>query len=149
MKYPRLFAAALLASATVFAQSASLKADNTTLAASGGSVLLTATVSYDGEPSALGWSILLPADWSLVSVTGPNMPAIVPEAGATGTLEFAYTAVPANRAEFSVLVSYPAGAGTTTAAPTVLIRTAGKLSTLTPPAVELQAGRVNGTRARD
>jgi drug/metabolite transporter (DMT)-like permease len=147
MKYLRfapLFA--LLASGSLFGQSASLKADNATLAASGGNVLLTATVNYDGEPGALGYAIALPADWSFVSVMGPNVPAITPEAGSTGMLEFAFTSVPANRAEFSVLVHYPASAASAKATPTVLVRSAGKLSTLKPAPVELHGVDVGALR---
>ena len=43
---------------------------------------------------------------------------------------------PAGRAEFNVVVRYPAGATTAKAVPTVLIRANGKLATLAPTAVE-------------
>jgi hypothetical protein len=134
---------------SAFAQTASLTADQTALAPAGGTIALTATVNYEGEPGAVGWSIALPAEWSLMSVAGPNVPAIKPEAGSTGTLEFAYTNVPANRAEFSVMVRYPANATTAVARPTVIVRAGGKLNTLTPPAVELRAGATSGQRARN
>jgi hypothetical protein len=124
--------------ATAFAQNATLTSDTTALVPSGGSVTLTATASYDATPGALGWSIALPADWTLVSVSGPHVPAIAPEPGTAGTLEFAYTSVPAQRAEFTVEVRYPANASPTKLTPTVLLRSDGKLTTLTPPAVELQ-----------
>jgi hypothetical protein len=87
----------------------------------------------------VGWSIALPADWTLVSVGGANVPEIAPEAGTTGTLEFAYTSAPAGRAEFSVIVKYPAGVKSAKATPTVLVRTAGKLATLNPTAVEFSS----------
>ena len=106
------------------------------LAAAGGSVALTASVSYEGQPSALGWAIVLPADWTVVSVTGTDVPEISPSAGATGTLEFAYTAAPATKAEFTVLVRYPAGVTTAKAVPTVLVRAQGKLTTLNPAPIE-------------
>ncbi len=118
------------------AQTASLTADTTALAAGGGSVTLTATVTYDGQPGALGWSIELPADWSLVSVSGANLPGIAPDLGNSGTLEFAYFTIPANRAEFKLAVRYPAGATAAKAIPTVLIRANGKLATLEPAPVE-------------
>ena len=80
--------------------------------------------------------IALPSDWTLVSVSGANAPEISPDVGSTGTLEFAYTSAPAGRAEFNVVVRYPAGATTAKAVPTVLIRANGKLATLAPTAVE-------------
>ncbi len=133
MKSLRFALIALICSAaSAFAQTATLASDATTLSPSGGTVTLTATVSYDGEPGALGWAIVLPADWSLVSVAGPDAPAIAPDAGTTGTLEFAFTSVPAQRAEFKVTVKYPANAATATATSTVLVRANGKLTTVKP-----------------
>jgi hypothetical protein len=133
-----LLAAAFLAASSALAQNAALTADQTALAPAGGMVMLTATASYEGEPGALGWSIALPADWSLVSISGPNVPAIAPEPGASGTLEFAFTSVPAGRAEFSVVVKYPANTSAATATPKVLVRSGGKLATLTPAPVQLR-----------
>ena len=133
----RLFATFALCAATgAVAQTASLKADSTALAAGGGSVALTASVSYDGQPAALGWAIALPTDWTLVSVSGANVPEISPGMGATGTLEFAYTSAPAGKAEFNVVVRYPVGSATAKAVPTVLVRANGKLATLTPAPIE-------------
>lgn len=116
-------------------QTASLTADTTALAPGGGSVALTATVTYDHPPGALGWSILLPPDWSLLSVSGDPIPGITPEVGNSGTLEFAYFTIPAQRAEFKLVVRYPAGATTAKAVPTVLVRANGKLVTLEPAPV--------------
>jgi hypothetical protein len=133
----RLFAGFfLLTAGAAFAQNATLKADATALAPAGGQVTFAAAVSYDGQPSALGWAIALPADWTLVSVGGANVPEISPAAGSTGALEFAYTAAPAAKAEFSVVVRYPAGTATAKAVPTVLVRANGKLATLSPAPVE-------------
>lgn len=127
----------LCAATFCFAQpAASLSAEDTALVPGGGSVALTATVTYGEQPGALGWSIVLPADWSLVSVAGANIPGIVPEAGNSGTLEFAYFTIPANRAEFKLVVRYPAGATAAKAAATVLIRANGKLVTLEPAPVD-------------
>lgn len=128
---------------TAFAQTATLSSDTSTLSPSGGQVVLTATASYDGEPGALGWMIELPADWQLVSVGGPNTPDIKPDAGVSGTLEFAFVQVPAQTARFTVLVRYPANARTTSARSTVLIRAGGRLNTVNPAPVELQG--VSGT----
>ena len=127
---------ALGLASVAFAQTASLKADAAALIPSGGSVTFTAAATYDGQPAALGWVIALPSDWTLVSVSGANAPEISPDVGSTGTLEFAYISAPAGRAEFNVVVRYPAGATTAKAVPTVLIRASGKLTTLAPTAVE-------------
>lgn len=140
MNYLRFAAFGLVCSAApVLAQTATLTANTTDLAAVGGQVMLTASVSYDGEPGAVGWSIQLPADWTLESVSGPNLPAVAPDAGTSGTLEFAYVSVPPYRAEFSIIVRYPAGAKSGVATPTVLLRAAGKLTTLKPQPVQLGA----------
>lgn len=122
-----------------FAQTATFTSDTNALAAGGGTVTLTATTNYDDPPGALGWSIELPADWALVSTSGPNVPAISPEPGSSGTLEFAFTTLPAQRAEFTVQVRYPANAATARVTSTVLVRGGGKLTTLTPPVVELRS----------
>jgi hypothetical protein len=146
----RLAAFALVcAVAPAFANTATLSADNSTLAPSGGTVAFTATASYEGQPGALGWSITLPAEWSLVSVSGPNVPTIAPAAGTTGTLEFAFTSVPAQRAEFTVLVSYPANAKSTAATSTALIRAGGKLATLKPAPVQLSGVPVEERASRN
>jgi hypothetical protein len=129
----------LFLSAVGFAQTATLSSDTTNLAAAGGTVILTATANYDGEPGAVGWSIELPADWTLVNVGGPNVPEIKPDDGTTGTLEFAYMSVPSQTARFTVTVRYPANSKTAIARPTVLVRSSGKLNTLTPGVVVLRS----------
>ncbi len=141
-----LLASLFAAASAAFGQTAALTADNTTLAPSGGTVALKATVAYEGTPGAVGWEIALPADWTLVSVSGPNVPSIAPEPGSAGTLEFAYTGVPAERAEFTVLVRYPANTATAAATPTVLVRGGGKLTTVSPPAVQLRAPNIDTAR---
>ena len=56
-----LAAAFALCTATVaLAQTAALTADRTALAAAGGHVQFTATVSYDGQPAALAADLLIP-----------------------------------------------------------------------------------------
>jgi hypothetical protein len=77
---------------------------------SGGNLTLDAAIVYTGfTPSALGFTITLPAGWSFVSVGGANVPQVPPNAGDTGALSFAYTSFPANQANFSVTLAYPAG----------------------------------------
>lgn len=150
MKHLRFAALAVLcAASSAFAQTATLTSETTTLSPGGGQLALTATVNYDGEPGAVGWAIALPADWTLVSVGGPNVPAIAPDPGSTGTLEFAFTGVPAQRAQFTVIVRYPADAKTTTATSTVLVRTGGKLNTLTPKPVPLRGQPSSQPQSRD
>ncbi len=133
-----LVSALFLSGALALAQNAALVSDTAILAQSGGTLVLRATADYPGVPGALGWSIALPSDWSLVLVNGPHVPAIAPEAGSSGTLEFAYTAVPQSRAEFSVVVRYPANAPSVEAAATALLRSGGKLTTLTPAPVPMR-----------
>ena len=148
MKTLRILIASVAAVAASFAfgQNASLTSDTQVLAQSGGTVVLRAIAEYEGEPGALGWTIALPADWSLVVVNGPHVPAIAPEAGSTGPLEFAYTSVPANRAEFSVVVRYPANPTSTQATSTVLLRSGGKLTTLTPTPVPMRGVDAGASR---
>jgi hypothetical protein len=141
-----LVSLAALAVSTALAQNASLSSDTPVLAQSGGTLVLRATADYEGEPGALGWSIALPADWSLVAINGPHVPSIAPEAGSTGTLEFAFTSVPAARADFSVIVRYPANAPTTQATSTALVRANGKLSTLTPAPVQMRGLDLGGVQ---
>lgn len=131
------------------AQTAALSADNPHLAQSGGTLALTATLSYEGSPGAIGWSIDLPADWSLVNVAGQTRPQISPEAGTRGTLEFAFTEAPAGRAEFTIVVRYPANAPSFAAKPTVILRQNGQLAQLKPAPVTLFGDETRLQRSRD
>jgi len=131
------------------AQTADFKADNPHLAPSGGTLALTATISYEGSPGAVGWSVELPADWSLVSVAGQTPPQIAPEAGTRGTLEFAFTEVPAGRAEFTIVVRYPANAPSFSAKPAVILRHNGQLSQLKPAPVAFIGDDTPRQRTRD
>ena len=132
----------LLAAAAVtsmgFGQSATLVSDRTTPAA-GVELSLTASASYAGTPSAMGWSVTLPAGWSYVSTGGPDVPAITPQAGATGTLEWAYTDTPGSAARFTFIVKTSGKPGTQQLAAKVLLRADGKQSTVavTPVAVTI------------
>jgi hypothetical protein len=103
----------------------------------GGNLTLVATIAYPTlVPTALGYTINLPADWALVSTGGPNTPGNAPAAGTTGALEFAYTAIPANQASFTVVVSYPAGlSGNQTLTASAIYRT--PLATIAVPSVVL------------
>jgi hypothetical protein len=124
-----------------FAQDAKLLADSSTLVEQGGVITLTAETTYRETPGALGWAIVLPAQWSLVAVSGPNAPDIAPEPDSHGTIEFAHTRPPADRAIFSIVVRYPAGATKAELTSTTLVRTNGRLVTLVPAAVHLLSAR--------
>jgi len=128
----------LLGAVSLFAQSASFQADAPTLSPSGGVVKLTAYAAYEGQPGALGWSIPLPAGWALVGVEGQNIPEIAPDPTVTGLLEFAYLTVPAQKAEFTVLLRYPAAAKPVTIAPLVIVRTEGRMQQIKPTSVDLR-----------
>ena len=140
--------AAALCATAVFAQEAKLTADASTVSEKGGIISFTATATYEQTPGALGWSIVLPADWTLVTVTGLNPPEIAPAADATGTLEFAYTNAPASTASFIVSVRYPANTPATKVTSTAIVRTNGKLATLAPAAIALQRAAAAGARQR-
>jgi len=92
-------------------QTATLTTPTSSYSAAGGQVTLNASIDYSTktDPTALGYTITLPAGWTMVSVGGLNRPSIVPASGASGLLEFAYTSFPANSVSFSVVVAYPAG----------------------------------------
>lgn len=97
-----------LGSLSVFGQQAKLTATKTVLAPEGGSIKFTATATYDERPGALGWSISLPAGWSLRRTGGPNVPDISPIASNSGKLEWAFIAAPASPAQFDFVLRYPA-----------------------------------------
>jgi hypothetical protein len=119
------------------AQTASLTTRTNDLSPNGGEITLLAALGYNERPAALGWSIALPAGWSMVRLGGGDGPQVAPEPGTTGTLEFAYTSVPDFMASFAVTVRYPAGLGGAKIASTVIVRTNGKVMTLTPDTVVL------------
>jgi hypothetical protein len=132
---------AALCATAAFAQEAKLTADATTLSDKGGVITFTATTTYGQTPGALGWSIVLPADWSLVAVAGTHVPDIAPARDATGTLEFAYTSPPASGASFMVTARYPGGAVAARVTSTAIVRTNGKLATLNPAPINLPVVR--------
>lgn len=131
------FLALLFLAASGFGQSARLLADVTALVPAGGTVTLTATTEYDFEPSALGWEVQLPPGWTYESVSGPDVPAVLPQRGATSQVEFAYITVPARRAQFTFVVRYPADAKYGTLIPTALLGAPTGLLTLKPEPVAL------------
>lgn len=123
------------------AQTATLKADRIWLTASAGTVSLTAAATYDGQPSALAWSVALPEHWSFVDMAGPDVPAVAPAAGATGVLEFAFTTAPANRAEFVIRVRHESNDEPNAIVSSVILRKDGKLTNIAVAPVQFQGGR--------
>lgn len=119
------------------AQTAQLSVDSAVLDARGGTVRVLAALHYTDRPDAIGWSIALPAGWSLQAVGGGSPPQIQPAPGSTGALEFAYTTAPDLAATFEVTVRYPAQAERTELTAEVLIRSHGRLTTLQPKTVAL------------
>lgn len=90
------------------AQTATLTTTTSQLSATGGTVTFTATIAYSGTPSALGFQVELPAGWTYAGGTGE--PSIKPDAGTTGTLEWAYTGgFGVGASSFDFTASYPAG----------------------------------------
>jgi hypothetical protein len=133
MNLLRIALLGLITAAWATAQSATLSADLAKLSPAGGQLTLTATVVYDDTPGAIGWSVKLPEGWAFLATSGSDLPAVKPDRGAAGTLEWAYTAIPPNRAQFLFTVSYPAKtAQPAEIASTVIVRTKGALKTVTP-----------------
>jgi hypothetical protein len=126
---------------------AALSSNGTQLAPQGGTVVLTATASYDNNPAALGWEVVLPPDWSLVGVSGANVPDIAPTKGSTGTMEFAFVTIPAGKAEFALEVAYPPNAAGTTVESSALFRGDGKLTTVRPEPLTITAPASRGRTA--
>lgn len=73
----------------------------------GGTATITVELSFPPAAASLGWSTELPPGWSYLS--GSNEPDVAPKSGATGVLEWAWTAPPESPASFSFEVRVPAG----------------------------------------
>jgi len=104
-----LLGSILLLTPVVYGQQASLGVETNRLSADGGSLTFTATATYDQTPNALGWSIKLPAGWSLQQTGGAQVPEVAPAPRTTRTLEWAYIVVPATATQFEFTACYPAG----------------------------------------
>lgn len=104
-----LFVSLLLVVTARAQMTASVTANPTSYATSGGAVTLTVAVNYprDSAITALGVTLTLPNGWTYVTRGGPDFPQITPSAGAAPTLEFAYTSWPETGVSFSVTVVYP------------------------------------------
>ncbi len=75
----------------------------------GSTFTVSNTISFLGTPTSLSWQVLLPAGWSFVSSTGSGA-TTVPAAGETDTIEWAWSAAPANPLTFTYTVAVPATA---------------------------------------
>jgi hypothetical protein len=75
----------------------------------GGTVTITNTITYVGTATGLGWQVLLPDGWSFASgsdTPGQTKPAV----GATGSLEWTWTTIPASPVTFTYTLNVPANA---------------------------------------
>lgn len=93
-------------------QQASIATSSNQIAKTGGTMTVRATATYEEAPGAIGWSLVLPPGWSLLSTSGPCLPEISPPPGANGKLEWAFVSTPVSPAQFEVTVRYPAGLST-------------------------------------
>jgi hypothetical protein len=93
----------------------------------GATLTLTNTLTFPVSTTGLGWSVSLPAGWSFASDAGAG--EVRPVAGDTGTLEWAWTAVPVSPVSFTYTVNVPAGAsGEQLIAADAIIRSGGTVS---------------------
>jgi len=76
----------------------------------GSDLTVSTEIEYGGTLSAVGVELSLPTDWSLVSVGGTDVPAILPLPGAKGTLEFAWITPPVSPIRFTCTVHVPGDA---------------------------------------
>lgn len=126
---------AVVASAS--AQTLTITPSTTACAATGGTVTFTVTLSYTGTPSALGFSVIAPSNWTFGTIGGTNVPSVSPGTGDTGEFDFAWVSIPTGPASFTFTVDYPAGlAGTQDfQMPTGIFRISGVLTNATLPDV--------------
>jgi hypothetical protein len=74
---------------------------------SGGTIVITNTITYGGTATSVAWSATLPTGWSYVS--GTNEGDVKPAAGATGTIGWTWNTPPASPHTFTYTVLAPAG----------------------------------------
>ena len=92
------------------APSVSLTANTANFDARGGSVGVVAMFDCSAGPlSGLSLEVALPEGWSAAGTTGSSLPGVLPSAGSTGKVGWAYIAIPTGSARFSFTVDYPAG----------------------------------------
>ena len=74
----------------------------------GGTVIVTNTVSFGNLTSGLGWHVLLPTGWSFAE-GGGNQGDVKPSAGTTDLVEWAWTTIPASPITFTYTLNVPMG----------------------------------------
>jgi hypothetical protein len=74
----------------------------------GRAVTVTSTLSYTGTPSALSWSVLLPAGWTFGAASSTGA-AVAPVIGQTEVIDWAWSEIPASPVVFSYTLNVPVG----------------------------------------
>lgn len=74
----------------------------------GGTVTISASLTYSGAATNLKWSMLLPTGWSYAQDTAANSSA-KPTVGATSLLEWTWTTVPTSPVIFTTTLNVPVG----------------------------------------
>jgi hypothetical protein len=80
----------------------------TATTAAAGSVTLAQTLTFSGSVANLAWQLSLPTGWSYVSGAG-SQGDVKPAVGASGLLEWKWTAAQTSPLTFQVTLSVPAG----------------------------------------
>jgi len=65
------------------------------------------SIEYSDSITALGFRATLPEGWSFLSVTGDYEPALKPQEGSNGTIEFVWINIPASPFTLTYTVSVP------------------------------------------
>jgi hypothetical protein len=113
-----ILVAALLSagvSASAFAaNSATVTPSSSVYGATASSVTVTVNLTYSAALSALDFTLTTPSasgPWKAPSVSGANVPQTLPSPDdlGVGGLGFVYTTIPANTANFTFVLTYPAG----------------------------------------
>ncbi|MEY2878840.1 MAG: hypothetical protein RLZZ15_1220, partial [Verrucomicrobiota bacterium] len=98
----------------------------------GATLTLTNTFTYTGSPTSLGWHVDLPAGWSFASDAG-TVGDVKPTAGATVTLDWAWSTPPPSPVTFTYTLNVPAGTtGDRQLTALALVRTNGALTQTVP-----------------
>ena len=134
----------IFSATAAIAQTATLSVPSgTTLGTAAGVVSITATISFSGSPSALGWTVNLPSGWTYAGGTGE--PGVTPRTGQTGSLDWAYTSMPASPAQFTFRANYPGGlSGAQSIGGSAVYREGGQLRTLSVAALNLTVSGGSG-----
>ncbi len=111
--------AALMGSAAVVAQTATLAPGATTLGSSGGVVTLSFNVTYPAPPATFALDVVVPAGWTYQSGTGE--PSLKPDVGAQGTLSWLNINPQAGPVQFSFVVGYPSSVAAATVTSAVVL----------------------------